>query len=1276
MNENIETLSDATSIRSAVQAYARQLRDTLGPYMGVITQSADPLSRSAYQEPTLQQYDPHEHRDWGLHTHVGHAGSETGPQIARARSVIPPLREETLLAEWRKEEFRKPLLIVAPAGSGKSCLIESVALQMANDLLDEDLWPQSDLWPIGVPFLISMSKMANVPLDEYLQKGEEATTGREATLSRSLLNELRRNGRLVPLIDGFDEVPNAQGALELSLKTWAGGFALTTRPGYGERRIVSDTTRQRTLQELTVKQANAYVRAYFAERQCVGNSSERIVKLFNHAWRTHFGRLLRRPLYLKAWCDFVSEENGKRVPASLGDLAHLMFHRTLEARHLFSDLPLGDKHAAIGNFIDWFGRLALHCDKSEFEADPETLLRRGLIGEDSQKLIRLGKSLLFEDVATRCGFLIYSGNHTYQIPKVPLVEYLIGKYLANDAFRNPTSPQILIEMFRNWIWRPDRHDILDYAFDALWNSREGRESPWAAALLNWAKEVTRCDSPDEKCRKPHVNDDWAHPFANSMLRWRLLQATPKDEMVDDDVTIFVQSVRRLIKSGCWGGMRRDQLITCQAAIALIVDKMIEQYYRAGRDEAARENWLDAIRTAAACIRQEEAPELVHRWMQRHNEVCEDDEVDVPWITALCEAAAQVPEESARDLVVQWMRLHDEDSGFTAAKRAWALVIESAARRIREDEAAQTVTAWIGCFDLAREHEFSRWAWLKAIGAGATRLSERSSAELVATFMAKYDEPTGHIFRESRWLDAIEAAAARAGKETVGDLINQWMKGFDQAAGNEDVQEAFQRAICGAVRRSREEDAPDLISHFMKRHDEVHESSPIAWEWRKVIEVTAGRVPENDAARLIREWMVRHDETRTTDLAWYMAIRGGSGHVSEEDAADLVAHWMDRNDAASGREGIETTWRWAIEAAAGRVPDDAACALILQWISRYDDPRGHEVLQSACRAAIYGAADRVREDGALPSSKAEVMEVCNALLSWKAKEPHLAFKVAANSRSLAIISLGHDAPSVSETKRAREVLFKAVLRKDQVLDEGLVVVPPLVRAALVEKELTALEEPTDHEGTATVAYDHVKPHASAIERIRLQVAVLNEIEDFRARCCDWARRLTSVTSGVNRDAAFGDLRTSDSDQSDGLREQAESGDLSLSALPTDARLVLPRGERQQEQFIKHLRIFYEIGAMQLEETKPTYQQIAASFKKRRSEGTYPKEYPSTRSTMQRWCADVLPTFFHRELLLDCVPKLFEKFGTNNSNCGLSATGMQIWRLTRDCLRSEHLPPFER
>ena len=217
-----------------------------------------------------------------------------------------------------------------------------------------------------------------------------------------------------------------------------------------------------------------------------------------------------------------------------------MFLRTLDARRQLDSLDPAARHAVMRGFVNWFGRLGLHFAKEEFAPQQtKKLVDCGLIGEDADKFVHNGQAFFFETVAKRCGLLMYSKlRDRYEIPKVPLVEYVIGQYLAEDAFRNPNSPQILIDTFRRWVWRPDRHDILDYAFDALWQGPEGKKSPWGTALLDWAKQVGRSDDAASHEAGHPVQDDWIHPFAVSVLRWRLLDNGAADESIHDDLKAF------------------------------------------------------------------------------------------------------------------------------------------------------------------------------------------------------------------------------------------------------------------------------------------------------------------------------------------------------------------------------------------------------------------------------------------------------------------------------------------------------------------------------------------------------------------------------------------------------------------------------------------------------------------------------------------------------------------------------------------------------------------
>ncbi len=209
-------------LRQAVRAYARRLEALLGEHIGVITDSTEWISRTVSQPVNLTAEELKQQM-------IGVPGETP---FAPPEPPPPPVTDPELLQEWRDEGYEKPLLIVAPAGTGKSCLLETFALQMAKDLLDETRWSETEPLPDAVPILISLAKMGEIPLSEYLYRAEaDLLPGQEFRLSKELIAYLRSRQRLVLLIDGFDEAPSAHKDLVKQIGIWKVRFALTSRPG-------------------------------------------------------------------------------------------------------------------------------------------------------------------------------------------------------------------------------------------------------------------------------------------------------------------------------------------------------------------------------------------------------------------------------------------------------------------------------------------------------------------------------------------------------------------------------------------------------------------------------------------------------------------------------------------------------------------------------------------------------------------------------------------------------------------------------------------------------------------------------------------------------------------------------------------------------------------------------------------------------------------------------------------------------------------------------------
>lgn len=243
---------------------------------------------------------------------------------------------------------------------------------MAKDLLDETLWTETAPFPHAVPVLISLAKMGETPLSEYLNRAEgDLIRGEDASLSSEHMAFLRSRQRLV-LIDGYDEVPNVHDDLVKQLRTWKIRFALTSRPGFGALAVVRDPERQRTLQEFSWNQAIGYVKKYFSNPSGMGISEDKVFERFDKAWKSHVGRLLRRPLYLKAWCDFVynsPDVSGKvTYPNSLGDLAGIIYQRTLVSRNLLQGFDIRSREARqiTSAFASWFGKIGREAAEGDF----------------------------------------------------------------------------------------------------------------------------------------------------------------------------------------------------------------------------------------------------------------------------------------------------------------------------------------------------------------------------------------------------------------------------------------------------------------------------------------------------------------------------------------------------------------------------------------------------------------------------------------------------------------------------------------------------------------------------------------------------------------------------------------------------------------------------------------------------------------------------------------------------------------------------------------------
>ena len=615
-----------------------------------------------------------------------------------------------------------------------------------------------------------------------------------------------------------------------------------------------------------------------------------------------------------------------------------------------------------------------------------------------------------------------------------------------------------------------------------------------------------------------------------------------------------------------------------------------------------------------------AADVVPRLIQQCKLAQHDSDYEMNSRSAIDGVASRVKAEAAATFVTQWVEQHELARGDVKAQRVWRAAIHAASGQISEDTADKLVTQWIQQYDLVPEDSDARKAWRAAICGGSRNVREGAAADNLVSRLFQRGQLSS---RDSIWEEAVCAAANRISEQTADNLVSQLMQ---------------QHALAQA----------DVAT----RHD-----------WLRAIQEVAGRVSGEAAVGFVTQCLRQHDLVRGDRYAewrWLNTIRDAAGRVSEEAAANLVTDLIRRHECATEDRSY---WLDAVVAAAGRVNEKAAGDLVTKWIRQLDTAR--EDGQEAQREAISAAVGRILPNATDHRHNLSAVQLCNDLLTHNMART--AFELAARFSCLAIVSIAIINQSSSEECSCDAAKLQAVLRRDQILDKDLLVAPPLVRAAFIEKGLSTLEHSLSDAGLAAGVPEGIGQPVVDIEGIRSDINALKEFAEFAARCREFERRFVDIITCVEGRPTTGDF----------VREEFENLDLSASEIQMGSKLTLPQDPRQIEDFVKHLRIFYEIAKLQLEPVKPSYKQIAEALKNRRGKESkdYPNEYPYTKSSINRWCRITLPAFFRLAFERVSEPKLFETFGANNSICGLSITGKHIWKLTIECLRSERIPPFD-
>lgn len=1279
MNASAKTDLPSSDLRSAVHEYATRLLSVLDKQIGVITETADRISREVYQAASLQQEDPRKHTDWKIDR------NQTGFERDASPPPAPPVLESKLLQTWRDEGYGKPLLIVAPAGSGKSCLLESFAWKMAKDLLDETLWPESEPLPTAVPLVISLAKLQSTPLNQYLTRAEiDITQDSDTSLQTKHLEYLRQQHRLVLLIDGFDEAPSAHKELAKQLPKWEGRFALTSRPGHGGETIVPDLERQRTLEGLTEAIASKYVLSYFTTRPCHGKSKEQIVQqLFAPAWKTHFGRLLRRPLYLKTWCDFVWKRHGNETPKTMGQLAHQLFLKTLKSRNQFESLfeETEERQRAIEGFQDWFGALGLHFARSGFrEQTAKDLVKLGFLDKKQSKLEVLEGTYSFEKVAVQCGLLTRDLD-SYFLPKVPLTEYLIGKYLADDAIRQNDSPQMLIETFRKWIWQPGMHDILDYTFDELWHSSAPRETQWGNELLAWARGVGKQDSIRCQNAEEPTQDDLIHPFATSVLRWWLLASHMEEEERRTAISEMIKEIYhglkyRLSITEILGSILTDDRLL-QSTIEFIFTEMVNST----GDDDAEYIWKQAIIQIARQVPESVAEKMID-WLvsefvsEKWNYYSSRAQRDAIW-----EVARRVSRDRAGCLISDWILRHDSIVDDPDAQDFWRQAVCGASDRVSENVAEDVVRLLIAECNKVNESWEKHQDWRLAIFLAARNLREARAEGFIYECMAEMKRIKDSTEKSSVWLAAIRGAAGIVNESAVPRVVTFLFSELKYNNIDSLSQWDIANALSLAASRVNQSDASNLIRSFIGLHDDVKEAAVEQYWLQEMILCASRRVKSTEAEEVMESLIREHEKALKNgrDLeVWVKAVRAVAFRISGNIALNLVLKWMILHDAANDAPEVQKLWRAAIRGVANRVQGADAVRVVSILLNAFDSADACPTVQSGWIPAIWNAAGCLKRIDSITDNVQSSLRICQLMSKRLGELKLLTFRVAANNPSLSVVSIRPESPSSVDVKVTPAVTFQAVLRRDQILDEKLLVAPPLVRSVFIEVALKSLEDPVPNGSKSISPLGIPNDPIEAIKFARRNIQLLPDDVGPKEARRGFEKRLRRIEEGDLLPLNSPDNELNElSNQSDRIVKRVVHRKANVNLTRPIINLAGVRSGKFR------LLCFYEIGFEYLNNRCCSLSKIAAAFKemadgKIRSDGmpsrTLDPQISSHTTQISRYCDYAMEIFgkhfladdrFKGEIGEQGLAPLFLP-GKDSDYENLSELGREAWRLCRQDL----------
>ena len=643
-------------ILTATRAYAKRLYRVLSR-LGVLSGTGIQLDRQFHAAVRLYRCDQVNERVRNYRQSdmvVGPWGQAAGNSRSR------PSRLETeapALSRWLSSGH-KSLLLLAPFGAGKSVVLETFAQHLSEDLLNASRRTGTPS-PLFVPLPVRLRAWKwheDEPFETFLFRSQAVLDeSDDGLLAPQVFRHLLHTGDILLLLDGLDELPGGFDSRDgaspreramaevrrLVLQERSIRCVVASRPGYG---VDADTLFARddrlTISEYTEAEIRTYIDSRFA---AIDEKATRraAVQAFARA-EPDIKEILSRPLFLAAWCDRVSQ-SPTSDPHTLTDIMrglvasaidparmkHAIGLPTEQAR-LFENEAV-TQHAILQRILTLGALLTAFASRGFGEAM--------WLGDVVKQTHALVPEITAEEVervifiCTQAGFVTLLENGEAFAIKVPVVEFLVGQFLASETNRDRCGS--FLYTFRRWVWLPELHDCLFFAMEAIRGGAS--DKAWIAQdCCQWLLNVSAGGTGAETFTL--LADDLLRPFIVLAARLGADLESAAINLVQHRflADTYYENVAVPILSGLRG--------------PFVVPYVQELLRAAGADESQTRRVQETLRVAGPRVVGEQVPDFVQAVAQYP---LSDDQIEFRCEIAIEDAVSRLPEGAIEGLVNQW-----------------------------------------------------------------------------------------------------------------------------------------------------------------------------------------------------------------------------------------------------------------------------------------------------------------------------------------------------------------------------------------------------------------------------------------------------------------------------------------------------------------------------------------------------------------------------------------------------------------------------------------------